>query len=65
MANKELQKLENKIHKLIKLSSQLQEANQHLLQKNSFLKKENTSLFNVVEQTKTKIKKLVNRLEEK
>tara|TARA_B100000029_G_C17103064_1_gene788622 strand:- start:109 stop:306 length:198 start_codon:yes stop_codon:yes gene_type:complete len=65
MANKELQKLENKIHKLIKLSSQLQEANQHLLQKNSFLKKENTSLFNVVEQTKTKIKKLANRLEEK
>tara|TARA_B100001750_G_scaffold128241_1_gene101834 strand:- start:80 stop:280 length:201 start_codon:yes stop_codon:yes gene_type:complete len=63
MANKELQKLENQIHKLVKLSSQLQEANQHLLKKNTLLKKENTNIFNAVTKTKDKIKRLVSHLE--
>tara|TARA_Y100000590_G_scaffold156540_1_gene179974 strand:+ start:3586 stop:3786 length:201 start_codon:yes stop_codon:yes gene_type:complete len=65
MANKELQKLENQIHKLVKLSSQLQEANQHLLKKNTLLKKENTNIFNAVKKTKDKIKRLVSHLEGK
>ena len=63
MTNEDLQNLEDQIQRLIRLSSQLQESNQHLLKKNKNLQLQNNKLLNAVSETKTKIKNLISKIE--
>ena len=62
MTNEDLQNLEDQIQRLIRLSSQLQESNQHLLKKNKNLQFQNNKLLNSVSETKTKIRNLIHKL---
>lgn len=62
MTNEDLQNLEDQIQRLIRLSSQLQESNQHLLKKNKNLQLQNNKSLNSVSETKIKIKNLIHKL---
>ena len=62
MTNEDLQNLEDQIQRLIRLSSQLQESNQHLLKKNKNLQLQNNKLLNSVSETKIKIKNQIHKL---
>lgn len=62
MSDQNFEILETQVKELIKLSTQLKEANDHLSKKNIDLVGKNKELKNTLDTTKTKVEKVIKRL---
>jgi|TARA_B110000495_G_scaffold138445_1_gene121495 hypothetical protein len=62
MSDQNFEILETEIKELIKLSTQLKEANDHLSKKNTGLLEKNKKLNGTLDTTKTKVQKVINKL---
>ena len=62
MSDQNFEILETEIKELIKLSTQLTEANDHLSKKNTGLLEKNKKLNGTLATTKTKVQKVINKL---
>ena len=62
MSDKNFEILEIQVKELIKLSTQLKEANDHLSKKNSDLLRKNKKLQGSLDATKTKVEKVIKKL---
>ena len=62
MSDQNFEILETEVKELIKLSSQLKEANDHLSKKNSDLLEKNKKLNGTLDTTKTKVQKVIKKL---
>ena len=64
MSDKEFLDLEIQVKNLIKLSQQLKESNMHLLKKNTELAIREQKLYETLDSSAKRIKKLINSLKE-
>lgn len=62
MSDHNFEILETEVKELIKLSTQLKEANDHLSKKNSDLLEKNKKLNGTLDTTKTKVQKVIKKL---
>jgi hypothetical protein len=62
MSDQNFEILETQVKELIKLSTQLKEANDHLSKKNSDLLRKNKKLQGSLDATKTKVEKVIKKL---
>ena len=62
MSDQNFKILESEVKELIKLSTQLKEANDHLSKKNTDLLEKNTKLKVTLDTTKTKVEKVIKKL---
>ena len=65
MSQSELQKLEKNVQTLVELSSQLKEANQSLLNKNTKLQEDNAKINSRLLTAQSKITKLISNIKDK
>ena len=62
MSDQNFEILETQVKELIKLSTQLKEANNHLSKKNIDLVMKNKELKDTLDTTKTKVEKVIKKL---
>lgn len=62
MSDQNFKILESEVKELIKLSTQLKEANDHLSKKNTDLLEKNKKLKVTLDTTKTKVEKVIKKL---
>ena len=62
MSDQNFEILETEVKELIKLSTQLKEANDHLSKKNTDLLEKNKKLKVTLDTTKTKVQKVIKKL---
>ena len=65
MSDHNFEILETEVKELIKLSTQLKEANNHLSKKNTDLVKKNKKLKGTLDVTKTNVEKVIKKLKSK
>ena len=65
MSDHNFEKLETEVKELIKLSTQLKEANNHLSKKNTDLVEKNKKLKGTLDVTKTNVEKVIKKLKSK
>ena len=65
MSDHNFEILETEVKELIKLSTQLKEANNHLSKKNTDLVEKNKKLKSTLDVTKTNVEKVIKKLKSK